>query len=376
MYDPVLLRHRLHQIPELAFEEYATKALIKSSITQLLAADGERSHSFKLREFDLSCALLLEYHGAKQDMPYQLFRADMDALPLSEDSSCSFASQHPDRMHACGHDVHMAVLLGLIQKVWQQQPRRNLLFLFQPAEEGKGGAQSVLSEGIIQSFNVDSAFALHVASNMPVGTISSKAGIFFGIPQEFDLHFYGKSAHVAFPELGVNALSCALDFMQGITKDVAELSKQERVIFHVGKMQAGQIRNVIADKCSLEGTHRTLSPAVRDRLNAMMEHHARQSAQRYGATAEVQLLGTYDAVVNDAQLLEDLKQACQTLGYTFEAAETVMTGEDFGFFTSLYPGLLFWLGSGNCYPLHSPKFLPNDACIEVGIELMYQIIQQ
>jgi N-acetyldiaminopimelate deacetylase len=375
MLTPLAIRHHLHGIPELAFEEHKTKAFLKSQIQALLAQDAQRKEAFALYEFEKSPGLLLVFRGASSMEPFTLFRADMDALPLVEDTAVPYASKHEGCMHACGHDVHMAVLMGLIAKVWETLPKCNLLFLFQPAEEGKGGAQSVLAEGLIQKYPVAAAFALHVASDMPVGTISSKAGIFFGIPQEFDVRFYGKSAHVAFPEQGVNALACGLDFLSSIQSDLDELAQSERIILHVGKMQAGRIRNVIADLCVLEGTHRTLNQPTRDRINELIHVHAERAATAIGAGAEVELLGSYDAVVNDAALCAKLRSACAASDYQFIEAETVMTGEDFGFFTSIYPGLLFWLGSGSDQPLHSPQFLPQDECIPVGIDVLYALLR-
>jgi len=372
MFDPVKLRHELHQVPELAFQEHKTKALIMNYLQELTFTDGVKD-LFEIHEFEQSPAILVAFTNAKEAEDYQLFRADMDALPSDEATGCEYCSQHAGMMHACGHDVHMAVLLGLIQRVWIMRPKGNLLFLFQPAEEGKGGAQSILSEGIVQKYQISAAFALHVGSAMPVGTVSSKAGIFFGIPQEFDLTFTGKAAHVAFPEQGINALDCALDFMNGIRPDIEKLKERDRVIFHVGKMTAGRIRNIIADECVLEGTHRSLSKAAKDKMNELIYEHAELVAAKYGARAELQLLGSYDPVVNDAALLQRLQDQCTELGYQFLPAETVMTGEDFGFFTSLYPGLLFWLGSGSAEPLHSPHFLPDDECINVGIDLMWAL---
>ena len=373
--DSVTLRHKLHAIPEIAFEEVKTKATLLEQLAAL-----RLDATWKIRQFARSTGILVEYRGQEveesrsREGGFRLFRADMDALPSVEKTGCSFASQHPGFMHACGHDVHMAVLMGLIVKVASAKSRRNLLFLFQPAEEGKGGAQSILSEGLIQSYNVDSAIALHVASEMPVGTISSKPGIFFGIPQEFDVVFRGKAAHVAFPEKGVNALAAGLEFMNRISTSVAELARRERVLFNVGKAASGVIRNVIPAECRLEGTHRSLSTAARDAMNGFIKESAEQAAQIIGAKAEVELLCSYDPVVNNAALVGELQKACNKLGYNYLEAETAMTGEDFGFFTTLYPGLLFWLGSGCDKPLHSDQFIPDDACIEVGIETLFSLV--
>ena len=369
--DLIALRQMLHQIPEIAFAETKTKALLLHTLQELIPLSDP---AWKLIEFQHSNGILISYTIC--DQPYRLFRADMDALPISESSGCDYPSQHQGFMHACGHDIHMTVLIGLIAQIVEQKPQRNLLFLFQPAEEGQGGAKAILAEGIIQQHKIDSAIALHVASEMPVGTISSKSGVFFGIPQEFDVRFFGKAAHVAFPEKGINALEAGVDFIESIREQLKPLQASNRLIFHVGKMTSGTIRNVIADTCILEGTHRTLGSEIRDRINELIHTTSSSSAAKYGATARIDLLCSYDAVVNNATLVEELVEVCKTKNIDYIPAETAMTGEDFGFFTTLYPGLLFWLGSGAKHPLHSEKFLPDSACIAVGVKVMLELAQR
>jgi len=169
--NAIALRKALHQIPEIAFEEHQTKALLLKTLQDI---PGITDDSWKLHEFRHSTGILIAYNGGEG--AYKLFRADMDALPIKETVSSPYPSQHEGFMHACGHDVHMAILMGLMQQIALDKPATNLLFLFQPAEEGKGGAQSVLAEDIIQSYKIHSACALHVASGLPVGTISSLSG--------------------------------------------------------------------------------------------------------------------------------------------------------------------------------------------------------
>jgi N-acetyldiaminopimelate deacetylase len=361
--DLAAIRRELHQVPELAFQEFATRQLILDYLSQM--------EGITIHKFQASNALLVEY--TRGSGPYKLFRADMDALPVTETTGCAFSSQNPGLMHACGHDVHMAVLLGTIEKVCRDKPERNLLYLFQPAEEGQGGAESVIAEGIIKKFPVEAAYALHVASGLPVGVISSRPGVFFGIPQEFDVTFRGVASHAAFPEKGVNALSAALEFLTLIRLDIEDLARLEKVIFHVGKMAAGTVRNVVPDTCKLEGTQRSLSKPVKDRINELIGVNSAKAAASIGAQAEVQLLGTYDPVVNASELVTRLQDVCKTAGYTFQEAEIALTGEDFGFFTTLYPGLLFWLGSGCSQPLHSGQFLPDEACIPVGVDIFSRL---
>ncbi len=358
--DPVQIRRKLHQIPEIAFGEHKTKALILSELGQLSA--------IKIHEFRNSPAVLVEY--TKGSGAYKLFRADMDALPVFEKTSCNFQSTHEGLMHACGHDVHMAILLGFISEVTKLAVEQNLLFLFQPAEEGKGGAQSVLEEGIIQSFEIEAAFALHVNPKLGLNQVSTKSGIFFAIPQEFDVTFYGKTAHVAFPEAGKDALKAGINFYQRMQESIAVMHSEERCIFHIGKLNSGLIRNIIADECKLEGTHRTLSKAMSSRLNELIKTNAKACAEELDLYFRVDFLCSYEPVVNDETIYKAFVQTCNTIGIEFIESATYMTGEDFGYFTSLYPGLLFWLGANDPeHDLHSEFFLPDEACIETGIKM-------
>lgn len=361
--DLFQLRKLLHQTPELAFQEHRTKELLLSYLKKLTG--------IKIHEFSTNTGILIEYSQGQE--AYRLFRADMDALPVSEQTGCAFSSLNQGMMHACGHDIHMTVLMGLIARICAEQPRVNLLFLFQPAEEGWGGAEAVLAEGLIQTFNVKEVYALHVAGGMELGKISSREGVFFAIPQEFDVTFRGKAAHVAFSGQGINALQAGLRFMNMMQESVARLSQREKVIFHVGKMEAGRIRNVVADICKLEGTHRSLRKEVSGQLNDLIQLNSRLAADEYGATAKVDLLCSYDPVVNAPALVAALKEVVHQAGAVWQEAETAMTGEDFGFFTTRYPGLLFWLGSGCKHPLHSELFLADEACIPLGVEIFTRL---
>jgi N-acetyldiaminopimelate deacetylase len=358
------LRKELHQIPELAFGEFKTKELL---LNYLQGLQGITIHQFKN-----NTGILVEYSHGVGD--YLLFRADMDALPIEEATGCDFTSQHPGFMHACGHDIHMTILMGLIHWVVGTQLTKNLLFLFQPAEEGQGGAESVIAEGLLQNYTIKNAFALHVSGSLPVNTISTKAGIFFAIPQEFDLEFIGKSAHAAFPENGRNALQAGVEFYENMQSYVKKQFGSSQVIFNIGELNAGTIRNIIPDKCVLKGTHRTLDKTTRDMINAEIDNFANRIAQHYELEYKFTPLCTYDPVVNDVALYEQLKKSCSTLGMNFIESKVFMTGEDFGFFTSLYPGLLFWLGAGeDAKDLHSNQFLPDANCIPVGINLLYNL---
>ncbi len=361
------IRQDLHRIPELAFKEVKTRELLLKLL--------ETTPGLVIHPLAGSTGIVAEY--SQGSGPYLLFRADMDALPIRENTGVPFASEHEGMMHACGHDVHMTVLLGLINRVAEERPRRNLLFLFQPAEEGLGGAESVLAEGILQSYAISRAFALHVNGHLPVNTVSSKAGIFFAMTQEFDIRFIGQAAHAAFPENGRNALLGGLDFCRRIHQLISELQGSEQVVFNIGSFSSGSIRNIIPDTCLLQGTHRSLGRHVRELINTEIERLAAAVAAEHRLQYKFDLLCNYDPVVNDEALHKELISACDKLKVEYRESGTYMTGEDFGFYTSQYPGLLFWLGVGEQpHDLHSDKFLPDEKCIPVGISVMHQLLKQ
>ncbi len=364
MLDLIKIRKILHQIPELAFQEFKTQALLESVLTTL--------HNLKIFKFPFP-GLLVEYRVNNAD--FILYRADMDALPIQEKTNCDFSSTHTGIMHACGHDIHMTVLLGLIEKILQNHVKQNCLFLFQPAEEGMGGAESVLKTKILQSYSIQAAYALHVNGNLEVGTVSTKPGIIFGIPQEFDITFTGESSHAAFPNKGKDAIIMANQFINLMHTSIGKLfAATNPVIFHIGKITGGQVRNALASSCLLQGTHRTLDKLSWTRMNDLIRNCCDAISNIHQTEIKPEFLSTYDPVLNSPEIYHKFKQNLPS-DIVFTEAETVLTGEDFGFFTSIYPGLLFWLGAGTGGELHSPFFLPNDKCIKTGIDVLFSTLQ-
>ncbi|HPR18645.1 MAG TPA: amidohydrolase [Candidatus Cloacimonadota bacterium] len=364
--DLIQIRRKLHQIPELGFQEFETTAYLKQILAQF--------PTLIIRDFTFP-GFLAEYRT--NNKAYKLFRADIDGLPIREENDCPFVSQHPGKMHACGHDLHMTILLGLIEKVMQQRPDQNLLFLFQPAEEGHGGAERVLETGILDEYEISEAFALHVNGLMSVGTIQSKAGIFFSNTQEVEVNFIGRSAHVARAWEGRNALAAGADFYLNLQKNIQEAFPEENTaICHFGKMQAGTVMNAIAAHCVLEGSMRAFNDADWKKLQSLLENTAQTSAQKYELQYRINYGSFYKHVINNAELYQKLKTKAAELHLIFSEAEKTFTGEDFGYFAERYPGLLFWLGASNGQPngLHSSDFLPDEKAIPIGIELFYKFI--
>ncbi|MCF7910930.1 MAG: amidohydrolase [Candidatus Cloacimonetes bacterium] len=365
MINLIKVRQELHQIPELAFQEFKTQEYI---LNKLMSYPGLQIHRFA------PTGLLVEYTGSQDK--YELFRADMDALPITENTGCDFSSIHPGKMHACGHDIHITILLGLIDQVMQHKPRCNLLFLFQPAEEGCSGAEAVLADLVWQKYEIENAYALHVSPDLPVGTISSRAGNFFAATAEYDVTIEGVSSHIATPEKGRNALQAGIEVYQSVQQLPHIVKSDEHFLCDFGILTAGSVRNAIPAHCLLSGTIRA---ADRKRIAALKESFkaiCQAVSAAYDVKIDTEFLAEYQEVYNSAELLENLKTAAAQTNVNYRQAEMTMAGEDFGFIAARWKGLLFWLGASDkkSYPLHSDRFLPAEEAIEIGVKLFYQLI--
>ena len=356
-------RKKLHRTPEIAFQEFKTQQTI---IDELNAFKG-----LKMIKFEPT-GLLVEYSHGEGD--YLLFRADMDALPIQENTECDFQSENEGVFHACGHDIHMTALVGLIHYVVENELKMNLLFFFQPAEEGHGGAMHIINTGVFEGYKIKSAYALHVTGAYPTGSIGVKSGIIFGIPQEFDIEFIGKSGHVSSPQKGRDAFLAAISYYEAMKKLVdLRFPAQEPVLFHIGKASAGTVRNIIPEYCKLEGTFRCLNNEVKNDIIALMNTVAKSFEHSHEVEIKVSLLSSYDPVVNDEYLTDKLIEHLPTTVSHIDV-DYSMTGEDFGFFSGMYPSVLFWLGTNSNEDLHSSKFLPDEKSIDTALEVYKSIL--
>jgi N-acetyldiaminopimelate deacetylase len=361
--SPKEIRHLLHQTPELMFEEFNT--------TKILLDNIEKFGSVKIHR-PLETGLVAEYTVNNGD--YLLFRADIDALPVKEETGVVFSSKN-NNMHACGHDVHTSILYGFLKFVIENKIDKNILFLFQPGEEAGGGAKRIIDSGILDNYNITQAFALHVTDEYPEGTIASTAGVLFASAFEIDIEIFGKSAHVAFPENGIhsfNALRILLDKIDKILK-----TAEEKIIFGYGKIVSGTIRNIIPAYTRAECTIRTLnsdkSIQFFEKIKTILEEIKREMGIDY-LIIEGSL---YSEVVVD-KLLFDKYEKILSGYYNFIDCGYKMTGEDFGFFSKKYPSFMFWLGTSNGekYGLHTPKYFPQDSAIDIGIEIFRKLLEK
>jgi len=362
---PIELRHLLHQNPELAYQEFQTTKLIIDSISALPGFDKRF-----LFLTPMQTGVLVQYKVNEGN--YLLFRADIDALPINEETSFEFKSKN-EYMHACGHDVHTSILFGLIEYAARENINQNILFLFQPAEESGGGTMKFFATGIFNQFNVDKAFALHVTDEFTKGTIASTSGVLFASALEVDVDFHGKSSHVAFPQNGKNAFNALRLFLDAVDKIPKGLNDATMLGF--GKIASGSVRNIIPGSARLEGTIRALTMKKTNEIASILKTIASGIEQITGVKINVTKEAHYPEVIVDDALFGSLSKIFSKK-FTFLDCGFKMTGEDFGYISQQYPSFMFWLGTstGEQFGLHNAQFLPGDEIIEIGTTIFKEIL--
>jgi N-acetyldiaminopimelate deacetylase len=361
---PIQLRHKLHQYPELAFEEFGTTNTIHQSIKNIDGSDKLKFYT------PMDTGLLVEYKV--NDDEFLLFRADIDALPILEENDIEFKSTN-EFMHACGHDIHTSILYSFLIDVLQKKPDQNILFLFQPAEEAGGGAMKFYNTGVFDQFKIKNAFALHVTDEYPLGTIASTQGVLFASALEIDIEFIGESAHVAFPKEGKNAFDALRKFLDAT--DTLHTEFNNSILFGLGKFNAGTVRNITPGSAKIEGSIRGMSSKIvikfLEKLNLILEVINKET----GVEFLINKGSHYPEVMVDETLYNEL-QLILSKDYIFIDCGMKFTGEDFGFFSKKWPSFMIWLGTskGEKYGLHNPKFLPPDEVIEIGKNIFCKIL--
>jgi len=364
--SPIELRHKLHQNPELAFEEFATSKLLIESIKGLNDSKKIKIHT------PYKTGLVAEYKV--NDGKYLLFRADIDALPIKEENNIKFKSKN-EFMHACGHDVHTSILFSFLQYVLYNKIQQNILFLFQPAEENGGGAMEFYNTKIFDKFDIQNAFALHVTDEYSFGTIASTEGVLFASSLEINVDFNGISSHVAFPTEGKNAFNALRLFLDAVDKIPRDIN--EPFVFGVGKINSGEVRNIVPGYARLEGTIRGLSSKKSLAFYNKLEKILSNIEKITGVKIKSEKGAHYPEVIIDSKLYQILVPALSAK-FKFIDCGYKMTGEDFGFFSHKFPSFMFWLGTsrGERYGLHNPKFLPDDSTIEQGKSIFVEVLNQ
>jgi amidohydrolase len=352
------LRRQLHQYPELAFEEVRTAQLICEELERL----GIEVHT----QYAETTAVIGVIRGEKPG-PTRALRADMDALPVQEETGLPFASKIPGKMHACGHDAHMAILLGTAHILSQStsQLAGNIVLVFQPAEEaGKAGAQVLVKHGLIEEFGIEAMFGHHVWAELPAGQFATRPGVITSNSDIFTVEIHGKGAHAARPHMGIDPVVISSHFVLASQELISrEIIPHEPAVLTLTSLQAGNSYNVIPEKAILKGTARTQSLETQDVIEKRLGDVLTGITSMFRATATYDYQRVYPCVVNH----EDLTANIMNWSHEFWGEDNTLTfphalmiGEDFAFYAQKIPCCFGFIGIGSEYDHHSPYFMVNE----------------
>ncbi len=367
----ISLRRYFHRNPELGMEEYNTS----KKVAQILEELGLRVKS------NIANTGVMGYLEGGRDGRTVLLRADMDALPIHEENDLPYSSQVPGKMHACGHDAHTAILLGVAMVLAEQKDkiRGNVKFIFQPAEETVGGAEKMIKEGVIEEFSrADFTLGLHMDSSIPTGEITLALGASNASSDMLSIIIEGKGTHGASPHTGIDVILMAgqlLSNLQGIIS--RNISPVEPAVLTIGVIKGGSAANVIPERVELEGILRTMDKEVRDICIDKIKDHLDGLVIAHGGSYKLDVRAGYPPLVNNKDIAEYIvKHGMEILGdnkvHIFEKPR--MGVEDFAYFLQEIPGVFWYLGCRNeekgiIYPGHNPKFNIDEEAMVSGIKI-------
>ncbi|SDN23142.1 N-acetyldiaminopimelate deacetylase [Alkalicoccus daliensis] len=361
-------RRALHQIPEAGFQEFKTQEFLleifKNCPQQHLTIETWKTGIF----------VFVAGSSPRKTIGY---RADMDGLPMKEETGFPFSSVHEGMMHACGHDFHMTIGTALIEYFAVNQPVHNLVFFFQPAEEGPGGAEPMMAASQFKSFYPDEIYALHIAPEYPVGTIATKPEILFANTSELFVDFQGKGGHAAFPHTTEDMVVAASHFVTQLQTIVARnVSPLDSAVVTIGKIEAGTKQNIIAENARAEGTIRTLSMEAMQEVKSRIEDIAKGIETSFRCRTSIDYGANYCQVYNDAALTKEfISYAEKSNTVNLEICDKAMTGEDFGYFLEKVPGVMFWLGVNSEHGLHSNKLNPEEDALLPAVKWLIEWLE-
>ena len=367
MPQPSVIRYRrdLHQIPELDRDLPETTAYVRAALER-----------HRCRVFSPAEGALCAYFdvGAPDTVA---FRADMDALPVEEAGVGPFRSRHPGRMHACGHDGHMAMVLALADAVEarREQLRQNVLLIFQPAEETTGGAEAICASGVLERYGVRRIFGFHIWPGLPAGTVWTRPGPLMAKNSEVDLLLTGRSAHITRADQGLDALWWGAEWLRRIYAMAdAELPPSELRVLRFGQMESGTVRNAISARTVLRGSMRVFSMDTFHFLCRRVRELGEEIARESGCAAQARFSAGYPPVWNDEELVDAV---CRALGERGPALldAPALTAEDFSFYQQHVPGVFFFLGAGEVPPLHAADFHFDEAILERGVAFYLALLE-
>lgn len=357
-------RRDIHRHPELGFCEQRTAARIAESL---------RAAGLEVHEAIGGTGVVGVLRNGTSARSIGL-RADMDALSIEERTNLPYASTHAGVFHGCGHDGHVAMLLGAAQHLARTRHFDGTInFIFQPAEEGLGGARAMMADGLFTRFPCERIFALHNWPDLPAGTIATRAGPIMGAADRFEITVRGKGGHAALPHKTPDSILAAAELVSQLNTIVARrIPATQPAVLSVTQIAGGQAHNVMPAEVTLIGTVRSFQAATQDIIEAAIRQIAAGVAQASGTSVDIVYERYYPATINDAEAAQEALAAAAGVGKAELAPEPAFTSEDFAFMLQACPGAYIWLGQASANksaPLHHPSYDFNDHVLETGVRL-------
>jgi amidohydrolase len=366
------IRRYLHAHPELSFQEKETSIYIRKLLDQW---------GIEYRFPFVNTGLLAIISGKEKEGKVVALRTDMDALPITEANEVDFTSKNPGVMHACGHDVHMATLLGAIKILssLRDQFSGKILFIFQPAEEkAPGGAKLMMEEGLFNDLKPDMVLAQHVMPDYNSGDVGFKPGIYMASSNEIFITVKGKGGHAALPENIKDPVLMASQVLISLQEEIKKKSPKEiPSILSFGKVTADGAVNIIPNQVTIEGTFRTMNEKWRSEAHQLIRQTVERITADMGGSADIEILPGYPVLYNDPGITaQSRKFAADLLGEEHIIDMDIrMTSEDFAFFSHSYPSMMYRLGvktasSEEIFPLHTNTFSVDESALKTGAAMM------
>lgn len=366
------IRREFHMYPELSEKEFDTMNRICSYLDK-----WDIEYEKNIAETGVVAIIRGEKPGKTIGA-----RADIDALPICEETDLSFKSKNPGVMHACGHDVHTAIHLGMakILKQVEKELEGNVKIFFQPAEETIGGAKRMIEQGVLKNPDVDNVIGLHVEESLEVGEIMIKKGKVNAATNEMIIKVKGSSGHAAYPERAIDGIVIAGNIITGLQSLVSRnVSPLNPIVLTLGKINGGTKSNVIAGEVIITGTLRTLDQDTRNFAENRVREICEYIGRAYGGQVEVEfpIPGAFEPLINDGGVVDIIVEESEKIIGTeniFWKEQSSMGGDDFAFFTAEVPSAYYFLGSGHDIAAHSEGFLVDEDCIAIGMEIQLNTI--
>ncbi len=363
---PVEFRRHLHAHPELSFQEHETARYIEEQLDALGIEHRRIAQT----------GVLAAIRGSKgpDNNRALVLRADIDALPITEQNDCPWHSQHDGVMHACGHDMHAAILYGVLQRMATRPDFRGTLFgLFQPGEEcNPGGASLVLAEKPFEGYDVLAVVGEHVDAQLEVGSLGFRAGKYMASSDELRLYIHGSGGHGAMRQLLKDPVAAGAELLSRLVA-----LNGEECVLSIGRVEALGATNIVPDDVYMEGTLRTFDERQRKIIHQRIANIAAEIDSRYGVKSRVEISHGYPCVVNDELLVKLAVTLARRENLHIEMLPLRTTAEDFGFYCKEYPSLFYRLGVGaQAGRSHTATFLPDERAIDTGVDFMHKLALQ